>query len=212
VVTTSNVRADKRYAILDAARGVFLEVGYGAASMDSIAAEASVSKQTLYNHFGSKKELFAAIVRDGCEHFIGSALGFDPRNDSRDPRAVLMRLAQRYLDTMLSEEALALRRTIVAESRRFPELGAVFYHAGPAVAARRLADYLAEQSRRGVLKVDHPDIAAEQFFTMLRGHLQLRALLAIEPRPAKRHIQAYVDNAVNTLLKAWRGDKALRAG
>jgi TetR/AcrR family transcriptional repressor of mexJK operon len=209
---TSNARADKRDTVLDAARGVFLEVGYGAASMDAIAAEAGVSKQTLYNHFGSKKELFAAIVRDGCEHIIGGALGFDPANDSRDPRAVLTRLAQRYLDIMLSEEALALRRTIIAESRRFPELGAVFYHAGPAVAAKRLADYLAEQSRRGVLEVDHPDIAAEQFFTMLRGHLQLRALLAIEPRPAERDIQLYIANAVNTLFKAWHDEKAVRAG
>jgi AcrR family transcriptional regulator len=52
-------------ALLDAARAVFSRLGFEAASMDAIAAEAGATKPTLYGRFGSKKELYeAAVERD----------------------------------------------------------------------------------------------------------------------------------------------------
>ncbi|WEV25420.1 TetR/AcrR family transcriptional regulator [Streptomyces sp. 71268] len=54
--------AAKREAILQAAVEIFLREGYDRASVDAIAEEAGVSKQTIYNHFGGKERLFLAAV------------------------------------------------------------------------------------------------------------------------------------------------------
>ena len=57
----------KREAILDAAKRLFILHGYEGSSMDAIAAEAGVSKLTLYSHFASKENLFAAAVASKCQ-------------------------------------------------------------------------------------------------------------------------------------------------
>ena len=62
----SNDVPSKREAILEAATRVFFESGYADASMDEIAREAGVSKQTVYSHFGAKEALFGAFIRDNC--------------------------------------------------------------------------------------------------------------------------------------------------
>src|SRR3546814_20773878 len=52
----------KHRSIQQAGTDIFLQRGYGAATMDMIAAEAGVSKQTVYNHFQSKEGLFKAAI------------------------------------------------------------------------------------------------------------------------------------------------------
>jgi len=94
-----NAAADspgKRAVILEAAKKVFLEVGFGAASMDAIANEAKVSKQTVYNHFGSKEELFAAMVRDTCDSMT---MAFAEAARDGNPENTLRAIAQRFMDT-----------------------------------------------------------------------------------------------------------------
>src|ERR1043165_9827735 len=51
-------------ALLAVARHAFLTSGFPGATMDAVAAAARISKQTLYRHYPSKDELFAAVVRD----------------------------------------------------------------------------------------------------------------------------------------------------
>src|SRR6202789_1904440 len=65
---TSSRRDQRREAILRVAGEVFLEEGYSAASMSTIAARLGGSKGTLYNYFKNKEELFEAQVRDLCGH------------------------------------------------------------------------------------------------------------------------------------------------
>jgi len=60
-------KSKKRAAILDGAIEVFIEMGYELASMDKIAETAGVSKRTVYNHFGSKENLFLVVVDDFLE-------------------------------------------------------------------------------------------------------------------------------------------------
>ena len=197
-VTSPAGREAKRDAILEAARKVFMEVGFGASSMDSIAAEAKVSKQTVYNHFGSKEELFAAMVR----YFVDQKLMvFSEAAKSGKPEETLRTIAHQFLDHGAAEQRVAMYRVLMAEAPRVPELGDIFYSAGPAVVRKYLADYLAEQHARGILRVDNPMLTAEQFFGMLNG-CQLKAQLGIEPLPDKRAIDAYIDHAVMLMMKA----------
>lgn len=57
-------KSKKRETILNGAIDVFISDGYELASMDKIAETAGVSKRTVYNHFGSKENLFQAVVED----------------------------------------------------------------------------------------------------------------------------------------------------
>ena len=190
-------REAKREAILEAARKVFMDVGFGTASMDTIANEAKVSKQTVYNHFGSKEELFAAMIRYWVEQKLTV---FNDASKGR-PEDTLRAIAHQFLDHGSAEQRVSMYRILMGESARFPELGDIFYKAGPAVVRKFLADYLADQHKRGVLHVDNPTLASEQFFGMLNG-CQFKAQLGIEKLPEKKAIDAYIDHAVAIWIRA----------
>ncbi len=194
----------KRDQILAAATRVFLASGYGGASMDAIAGEAGVSKQTVYNHFGGKGALFGAIVRKKCEQLL-EPLGAPPPTSGHpggDPQTVLSDIAQRFLELVLAAENMANFRAVVAESRRFPELAKAFYSSGPEIAVDNLARYLQTMDRHGVLAVAEPKPAARLFFAMLRGDLYMRRLLGLGPAPGKADMRRVVGQAVRAFLAA----------
>ncbi len=79
-------RSERRESLLSAAREVFVESGYHAAAMDDIAARAGVTKPVLYQHFGSKRDLYLAVLDNGAEQFleaVGKALKSTENNRDR---------------------------------------------------------------------------------------------------------------------------------
>lgn len=199
LVTLPGGREAKREAILEAARAVFLDVGFGAASMDAIANAAKVSKQTVYNHFGSKEELFAAMIRSACDRML-AALNQAAR--SGNPEDMLRAVARQFMDKLFTRDRLSLYRILMAEVQRFPELGKIFYDCGPKVTRKYLADFFAEQNALGHLKVENPQIAAEQFIGMLNG-CHFKAQLGIESPPSQDAIDEYVERAVALVMRAY---------
>jgi AcrR family transcriptional regulator len=198
--TPTEAAANAKVArILDAARRVFLEHGFGAATTDMIQREAGVSKSTVYAHFPAKDQLFAAVVQAECGCFMHN-LVTEPTGPS-DIRESLLEVGCRFLDLVLDPVALAFFRTVVAEAPRFPHLGLTFYASGP----RRLAEKVAQLLREaGDMQVDDPAAAAEQFIGMLRGDRHLRCLLGIEAKPEPAEIQRIVNHAVDTFLRIHR--------
>ena len=199
---TADASGRKRAAILAAAREVFLEVGYGAAAMDEIARRAGVAKQTIYNHFGGKDSLFGEIITQLCDDLLRPLS--HPALRAGSPEATLGALAEEVMTLMLEPSSLALHRLLVAEAPRFPELGAIAYRAGGERPLDVLADYLREQAAAGTLAVSDPRLAAEQFFGMLVGHIQIRALLGVEARPSPARLSAAASEAVRTFLARYR--------
>lgn len=190
----------KRDGIVDAAQRLFLRQGYSGTSMDAIAAEAGVAKQTVYNHFGTKEDLFIAIIRSRCVHMT-QLLG-DGAEDGA-PGEVLRRFAYRYFDMLLSDEAIALNRTLMAEIPRMPELGRLWFEAGPARACDTLAAYFQHQRELGRFDMPKPRIVAEQFFGILGGFVRLRYMAMPDAKPTRKEIEQYVGTAVDTILKAY---------
>jgi len=188
----------KHQAIQRAGTDVFLRLGYGAASMDLIASEAGVSKQTVYNHFHSKDALFKAIVEDLTATLMAPLVLRDAAASS--PDRLLRAFGRDFLTLMLRPSSLALYRLIVAESARFPELGGAIYAVGAGRLIAMLADYLAWETRNGRLDVADPDLAAEAFIGALTGRLQLRALLGVRNRPDEAELQRRIDHAVSGFL------------
>ena len=152
--------ARKRASILDAATEAFLASGYRGTSMDEIAAAAAVSKQTVYKHFADKERLFSEIVIETVnragEPVHEAVLGLD---ESEDVAADLRALARRQLKMVMEPELLRLRRLVIAEAARFPELGRAFYERGPARTVDALAVAFGRLAKRGALEISEPKLA-----------------------------------------------------
>jgi TetR/AcrR family transcriptional regulator, mexJK operon transcriptional repressor len=191
----------KAESILAAAKRAFLGGGFGAVSMDVIARDAAVSKATVYAHFGSKEELFGAVIGRECEQrFAGlSASELDPR----DVRASLTILGRRFLDLVLSPDAIALHRIILGEVTRFPVLGEVFWRAGPERNLTQIETFLQSAAASGTLCLRDPRLGAEQFVSLVRGEIHLRQLLRLEQETGERQIRTAVEAAVETFLRAF---------
>ena len=152
-------------AIREAATGLFLENGYGATTMDEIAARAGVSKQTIYTHFSGKEELFAELVLANAarvDEFIGQIAPTLADPDGLEHG--LRRLARTYVDFVSRPEVLRLRRLIIGETGRFPELARDYYNRVPGRVYEALAAAFKE-----ALPTDQPMRAAQHFAWLTLG-------------------------------------------
>jgi len=191
----------KAESILAAAKRAFLAAGFGAVSMDTIAREASVSKATVYAHFAGKEELFGAVIERECERYF--ARFSEGELDPRDVRASLTVLGRRFLELLLSPDGIALYRIIVGEVTRFPRLGEVFWRAGPERQRLQIEAFLKSAIASGNLVLTDTRLAAEQFVSLVRGDIQPRHLLRLEADADRRGIDAAVEGAVATFLRAF---------
>lgn len=192
--------ARKRRAILDAATDAFVSLGFDATSMDDVARAASVSKPTIYNHFGDKESLFRAAILAAIEyteantHEMIAAL---PR--TQDLRRDLQRFARQHLADLMEPSLIRMRRRIIAEAERFPDLASTWYDHGPATAVATLALVLAELAERGLLRVDDPTKAAEQFNWLVLIPLN-RAMFLARQFPDQDDLDRAADDAVQVFL------------
>ncbi|MBP6010945.1 MAG: TetR/AcrR family transcriptional regulator [Alphaproteobacteria bacterium] len=187
----SPLRARER--ILNAAAELFRAQGYEA-SMDAIATAAGVSKQTLYNQFGSKEELFKAIIAARADVLRAPLSAAGPE---RHPREVLTGFARQYYTLFLTPDGMDFLRMLIAAAPRFPELAQDFYDLGPKRTLSLLTEWMAREDRLGRLDTGDPALAAEHFSSLILGHFQLRGLLgmasALSPSEIERRARFCAD-------------------
>jgi TetR/AcrR family transcriptional repressor of mexJK operon len=197
--------ARKRRAILEAAATVFLRNGYLGTSMDEIAALAGVSKQTVYKHFADKERLFSEIVTATVDEIA------DPNNDEvlnlRDTGDVerdLRDFARRQLRAVMEPRLLQLRRLVIGEAGRFPQLGRLFYERGPGRTIDALATMFERLASRGALDLDDPRIAAAHFNWLVMSIPLNQAMLLGEDEPATpAQLRRYADAGARAFLAAY---------
>jgi TetR/AcrR family transcriptional repressor of mexJK operon len=197
--------ARKRRTILEAGAALFLVHGYRGTSMDEIAALAGVSKQTVYKHFADKENLFSEIVISAVEEVAepihGEVLELQ---DSGDLEADLRRVARRLLGRVMQPRILQLRRLVIGEAGRFPELGRTFYEQGPGRTITALATVFERLADRGVLQLDDSLIAAAHFNWLVMSIPLNRAMLLGEDEPpAAAELNQYADAGVRAFLAAY---------
>ncbi|WP_245986864.1 TetR/AcrR family transcriptional regulator [Azospirillum thermophilum] len=187
--------------ILEAAGALFLENGYGAVSMDAVAKRANVSKATLYAHFGSKDELFRAMMARECATLLTASTWEEARSL---PIADGLRLVgERFVTFVTSPKALAGHRVILGEAHRFPELSRAFFEAGPAHTIRLFTGIMQEAQRRDELSITDPALAAEQFLALIKANMHMKLLLCVTERPTQEEIRHYVNAAVELFVKGY---------
>jgi len=161
----------KRLAIMREALEIFLSDGYGAAGIDAIATKAGVSKQTVYNHFGDKQRLFLAVVEAArAEVDAGQSIDDDLLRSPADLRNDLVRVGKQLLRVIMDPHISALRRLLIAEAGRHPEINGGCGGASTG-AAPRLVDWLTLRLVRltvqGKLDTPDPERAAAQFVALM---------------------------------------------
>jgi AcrR family transcriptional regulator len=188
----------KRRAILDAATEVFLQKGYLATNMDEIAALAAVSKQTVYKNFPGKETLFVEIVSSVTNRASDRVHSEMPDlAEGEDVAEYLRRYAYQQLTVVCTPRVMQLRRLVIGEVGRFPELARALFDGGPKRATAAFAATLKRLADRGLLAIDDPGLAASQFNWLIMGEPLNRAMLLGDdaiPKPAdlRRHAAAGV--------------------
>jgi AcrR family transcriptional regulator len=190
----------KRRQIVDGARQVFLSAGFDGASMNDVARAAGVSKGTLYAYFGSKDDLFEAIIRG---EFAQSAERLCTFRREGDAREMLRDFGVRLISRMSEPGTRALARVVIAAAEKFPNIGRAFYEAGPLYGATRLAAELENLEKSGALKVPDPERAAWQFVDLCQSYVYKRLLFGVVSAISREDIEASVEAGVDVFMKAY---------
>jgi TetR/AcrR family transcriptional regulator, mexJK operon transcriptional repressor len=205
--------ARKRQAILHAARELFVQKGYAGASMDEVAATADVSKVTIYKHFSDKHTLFVAVVTDAIDEAkAGSQTLVDQLGNSTDIEQDLRDFARRHVELVTQPHLVQMRRLIIAEAHRFPDLARAWHRIGPERGHATLASQIDELVARGQLQVLDSLLAAELLNYLILSVPLNEAMFTGRDKPyTRRYLNRYADEAVRVFLAAYgRGPVARR--
>jgi TetR/AcrR family transcriptional repressor of mexJK operon len=194
----------KNEAILDAASDVIFERGLGA-PLDEVARRAGVSKQTIYNHYGSKGDLVRALIERRTKS-ISAPLELPGAEVM--PAETLAAYAEVLLRTVMIDRGVALFRLLIANAGQDAALARAILPGGFRGARSRLTDFLRREAQIGRLAIDNPEQAADFFVGMAIGNYQLEALLGLPQQltgenvpllareAARRFVRAYAPRAV----------------
>ena len=192
-------------AIREAATTLFLRKGYLGTSMDEIAAQAGVSKQTVYTHFTDKQQLFSELVLGNTERVdrfveVITEVLWDTDYLESDMRE----LARRYVSFVIQPRVLQLRRLVIGEADRFPELARTYYQRVPARTIATLAARLEHLAERGLLTLDDPRLAAEHFVALiLWGPLDRAMFISDDETLPATELERLADAGVRVFLAAY---------
>jgi TetR/AcrR family transcriptional repressor of mexJK operon len=201
------VSARERRAIIDVATESFLSMGYEDTRVDDIADIAGVSKQTFDKHFPDKERLFSDFVND-VVHAVCDPIYDEVRNinDSGDVEADLRDLARRLLARVILPLPIKLRRLVIAEAGRFPDLGGFYHEQGPARTRAALASAFDRLAAQGVLRLEDPILAAAHFDALIVSIPLNEGVLWVfdyEGPPDPADLDRYADTGVRVFLAAY---------
>lgn len=192
-------KLEKQERIMRAALKVFSEAGYSGASMDEIAAQAELTKPTLYHHFPSKNALFQAMM-SAQRDLILLTVDTAPGNDLVDH---LHGFAWDYARTVMRPEFLALARLTIGEAHRFPDFGREYQASGPEKVLAGLMGLMDAQRKRGRLSFEDTELAAEDFWGLILSAPRNRALHEPDADISRTTLARYIDNGIRTFLRAY---------
>jgi AcrR family transcriptional regulator len=188
----------RRTAFLKAAREVFLEYGYEAASMAEIVKRAGGSLSTLYAQFGGKKGLFEAMIDrrvvELTEQMQTELAAHAPLREG------LQRIGENFLSKLMAPGSMDVFRLVMSQAKKFPDLAESFSQRGPERVRKALADYMRDRVAAGEIRITDTDQAAALFFDLVRGRMHFRALLEPNYNPTEQDIRDTVARAVKVFI------------
>ncbi|WP_319528811.1 TetR/AcrR family transcriptional regulator [uncultured Cohaesibacter sp.] len=180
----------KTRTILDAAERLFLDLGYVGTTMDAVANEAAVTKQTVYRYFPSKADLVAALVRG----FDGEGARFTFGDETLEEE--LLRYGNAFLTRHMTARNLGFFRLMLAESREHAELGEIFRSQAQPKWHGVLSAFLADRLDAATVSVDE---VAHLFHAMLSSP-RTAVLMGNRPPLSEAEIASHTSLVVSVFL------------
>lgn len=199
----------KRGTVIEAATSLFLSKGYDGTTMDEVAALAGVSKPTLYRYFADKERLYAEIVAATTDDIDGLLkLVADELAASDDPREGLGRLASKFLTALMQPDLLRLRRLVIANAERFPEVGQGWFTSGFGRVLQTLSGAFQRYVANGRLRMDDPLLAADHFAGLVLWIPVNRAMFSGNCDSDPAELARYATAAVDAFLRGYGTETA----
>jgi TetR/AcrR family transcriptional repressor of mexJK operon len=191
-----------RALILDAAAARFVSLGYVGTNVEDVAADAGVAKRTVFNVFGDKESLFREVLRRSIVVAEAFAAGLDGELAEHTSPDALPGVARHLARTLLTGPVVPLRRLLVAEEARFPDLVAEYRRRAPERMLAAIAGMLERLADAGALDVPDPAVAAEHFAFLILGADLDRGMLGA-PTPSVRRVEARATAGAEAFLRAY---------
>ena len=189
---------EKRRRILDSAKSLFLKLGYHGSSMNQIAAEAGVSKLTVYSHFQDKASLFATAIEDTCSHLLAaqplhltSVTDFHPH---------LYELCRLSLNMVCLPEAIKLDHLLFQLAAEQNPLAHQFHAASHGKMRHIWQDFLAQAVKLGCLKSTELDELQDCISSLLFGSRHHDVLLGIRHVPNTLEQKQIIERSIQLFL------------
>ncbi|SDR57169.1 transcriptional regulator, TetR family [Rhizobiales bacterium GAS113] len=200
---TRSARKDRE--IIQAATAAFVSRGYDGTSMEEIATKAGVSKQTVYKHFTDKETLFTAVVQSTANHANDVVESVTTLlSDTKFMEGGLQQLARHVVTMLMDEELLKLRRLIIANADRMPQLGRSWYEKGFGRMLASMASCFQKLTIRGLMQTSDSYLAASHFFGMLLWIPMNEAMFTGNSSPrSKAELERHADASVEAFLLAY---------
>ncbi|MET2825549.1 TetR/AcrR family transcriptional regulator [Mesorhizobium shangrilense] len=199
---TRSARKDRE--IIQAATVAFISKGYDGTSMEEIATRAGASKQTVYKHFTDKETLFGEVVlatATQANDVIESVTTL--LSEAKFMEGGLQQLARCLIAMLMDEELLKLRRLIIANADRMPQLGRSWYEKGFERMLASMASCFQKLTSRGLMKTNDPHLAASHFFGMLLWIPMNEAMFTGSNPRSKAELERHADASVEAFLVAY---------
>ena len=192
-------RAERTQRILDAALTVFAATGYSGTTMDAVAAEAGLTKPTLYQYFPSKETLFQAMMLGKRDAMLEVFANPKPGAMVRE----LLDFSWDYAATVMRPDMLSLARLIIGEVQRFPDLGPAYQASGPDHLLRGIMGYLTDRREEGALRFEDAELAAQDLWGLILSAPRTQALYMPAALPDRATLARYIHNGLRVFLRAY---------
>lgn len=193
----------KTEAILNAAGDIFSAQGL-MASIDEVARRARVSKQTIYNRYGSKTELIRAMIVRRVRASLSPLQNVAPEAPVQD---TLTAWARTMLQLVVYGHPLKILRVTIQAAGQMPDLAQMVFEYGPMASRRALADYLESQVALGRLEMDDAMEAAEFYAGMVVTSRQIAALMGLDPVGTEEMLQRVSEESARRFVRAYAPTK-----
>lgn len=192
--------SSKQQEVLDVASEYFLTHGYEGASINAMARSSGISKESIYRYFGSKKELFEAVIDRELGEYQETLRSIDGSSAHLELREALVSVAEAILGLITTDRTLALRRLIFDEATRSPDLGQHYYHIGPERAYAKLE--LLFRSHRVDSRFDRK-ILSRHFVALISYRTMMERECRIMDEPSPAHIRELMERVVDDFMSAF---------
>lgn len=189
----------KRQQIIDGAKRCFMDLGFEAASMNDITAEAGVSKGTIYVYFENKEDLFGALIDRERSAMLISAQQLLEESDTT--REALTAFGCRLTERLTSDHVIRAQRMVLGVAERMPNLARRFFGPDPFSGVSVLISYFDRKIAAGELVIDDTELAARQFIELtMAGTFKRRLFGSLTEAQGNAQIGYMVERAVDMFL------------